>query len=347
MAAVALGSFFDGMYDTAVAVMSANAGALISNGQDLAGVLLLITLSWQVVMWMLSSDGVSALSESLGVITRYSIVAILLAGWVGVVGGFFQANANDLAQRLTGVRSVSETVNLILAGAGRLLVSERVTQESNCELRVPLIPSLPTLATVCLKRSSASVDASAGWLDLANLPLFLVTWLLRLIALLFMGLFLAAYLSVIFMAEILFGIGLTLGPILVPWLIWKQTDWLFDGWLKFMISASLTKVVAAYMVMSTSGLVMGLKTYSESVNTSSGDLLGADEMAALLLCVICAMGTFLMWQVPGIAQALINGGSIAAKGFGGGRMGRATSVKAAASTASNVVNAVIPKAGKK
>jgi hypothetical protein len=52
--AVEFGSFFDSMYSAAVAQMAANAGALVSDGQDLAGVLLLITLGWTIAIWMLS-----------------------------------------------------------------------------------------------------------------------------------------------------------------------------------------------------------------------------------------------------------------------------------------------------
>ncbi len=324
--AIALGSFFDDMYSKAVELMSANAGALVTDGQDLAGVLLLITLAWIVVVWALSSNGVTAMMDAIGVITRYSIVSLLLAGWVGTVGGFFQSNANDLAQRLTGVRSVSETVNLMMAGAGRLLVGERIATECQDTSSAGVLPGQVAEAQVgqsCLNKAGTHAT-TASWYDiLVDLPMVFVTWLLRLVALLMMGLFLAAYLSVIFMAEILFGLGLTLGAVLVPWLIWKRTEWLFDGWLKFMVASSLTKVVAAFMVMATASLVMGVKTFSEAVPTTTGaDLIAVDEITAFLLCVICAMGTYLMWQVPGIASSLMNGGSISVSQFGAGTHSR-------------------------
>lgn len=317
--AVEFGSFFDSMYSAAVAQMSANAGALVPDGQDLAGVLLLITLGWTIALWMLSSDGVTALMDSFGIIARYSIVAVLLTSWLATVGGFFQGNANDLAQRLTGTSSISDTVNIIMAGAGRLLASERMSEEcsdtaaSNNQILSQAEPQLST----CNKKPGSAVQA-ASWADLlVNFPMVLMTWLLRLVALLMMGLLLAAYLSIIFMAEIMFGLGMTLGPVLVPWLIWQRTEWLFDGWLKFMINATLTKVVAAFMVVTTTGLIMTVKKFSESVPVSSGEeLLAVDETAALLLCVVCAIGVFLMWEVPRLAQSLVAGGSFPSKGVG-------------------------------
>lgn len=310
--AVEFGSFFDSMYSAAVAQMSANAGALVSDGQDLAGVLLLITLGWTIAIWMLSSDGVSALMDSFGIIARYSIVAVLLGSWLATVGGFFQGNANDLSQRLAGTSSISDTVNTIMVGAGRLLASERMSEECT-DTTSSADPQLST----CNKKPGASVQ-SASWSDLLlNFPMVMMTWLLRLVALLTMGLLLAAYLSVIFMAEIMFGLGMTLGPVLVPWLIWQRTEWLFDGWLKFMITAMLTKVVAAFMVVTTTGLVMTVKKFAEAVPVSSGeDLLAVDEIAALLLCVVCAIGVFLMWEVPRLAQSLIAGGSFPTRGVG-------------------------------
>lgn len=48
-----------------------------------------------------------------------------------------------------------------------------------------------------------------------------------------------------------------------------------------------------------------------------------DETAALLLCVVCSIGAFLMWQVPMLARSLIAGGS-----FNAGGVGRAMSAPA-------------------
>lgn len=330
MAGPELGSFFDGMYAQAVSTMASKAGIFVTDGQDLAATLMLITISWVVVVWMLSSDGATAIGDAIGIVTRYSIVAIMLTGWVGTVGGFFQGNANDLAQRLTGTSSVSETVNLILAGVGRLIVSERSAEEE-CKpadmSNAPLDAQVQGLGGMtCLNKAGTGATSASWWTILVNLPMVMMTWLLRLFAMLMMGLFLAAFLTVIFMAEILFGIGLTLGPILAPWLIWQRMEFLFDGWLRFMIAAMLTKIVAAYMVMATTGLVMGLKTYAELVPVTTGlELLAVDETTAFLLCVICAIGAFLMWQVPGIAQGLMSG-SLGARlqGFGKGFLGQGT-----------------------
>jgi type IV secretory pathway VirB6-like protein len=215
-----------------------------------------------------------------------------------------------------------------------LLVSERLAAEcknpgvpvSDMPGMTPGTASESVTGPPCLDKAHTNAS-QATWVDfLRYFPMVLFGWLLRLVSMLFIGMFLAAYLTVIFMAEILFGAGMTFGPVLVPWLIWKQTEWLFDGWLKFMVTAILTKAVAAFMVMTTGGLIMGLKTYSEeaapSGSMSPADLVAIDDTAALLLLIVCAMGTYMMWQVPAIAGALTSGGSISAGSFGSGFMSR-------------------------
>lgn len=100
MAELSYGSLFQGLYDKTVETLGVGAGTLITDGQDLAGVLLLISISWVVVLWLLSGDGVSALMDGFGVMLRFSIVSVLLLSWLATVGGFFQGTANDMGAKL-------------------------------------------------------------------------------------------------------------------------------------------------------------------------------------------------------------------------------------------------------
>lgn len=332
--AVELSAFFDGMYTTAVAQMAAKVNVFVPDGQDLAGVLLLITLSWLVVTWLLSSDGSRALVDAIGVLARYSIVTMLLASWSLLVGGFFQSTANDMAKKLTGEQSVSATVGLMMASADRLLVMNHRLSKDCQNVGAPItdLPGMTPGTTSesvtgppCLDKAHTNASP-VTWVDmLVDFPMVLMTALLQLVSLGGMALFLAAYLTVIFMAEILFGAGMTFGPVLVPWLVWKQTEWLFDGWLKFMVTATLTKGVAAFMLMTCVSLITGLKAFSEQLSppgASASDLIAVDEVAAFLICVVCFMGAYLMSQVPAIAGALTSGGSISSASFGGGAISR-------------------------
>jgi len=335
LAAPTYGEVFQSLYDGAVNALSAGAGALIADGQDLAGMLLFITLAWGVVTWMLTGDGVSTLVDGIQAVLKWSIVSLLLLGWLATVGGFFQGAANDIGGRLaslgaTGAATpgerVADTVNTIMIGAGRLLSSERAAPSKNCTASevTPSTPEESSGATAEDCVTSAGQNAELTWVDMLKyFPVILFTWLLRLIALFFMGMMVVAYLFVMILAEVLFGVGMCVGPILIPWLIWQRTEWLFDGWLRFMVSATLTKIVAGLMTSLMTGVILAVKTVSEMVEVKDpAALVAVDEFTALMLCVVAALGALLMWQVPGIAQGLVSGApGVALKGIGRGISG--------------------------
>ena len=52
------GQVITDIYKEMLAFLASKAGVLVPDGQDLAGVLLLIVVSWSVLMWLLTSDGV-------------------------------------------------------------------------------------------------------------------------------------------------------------------------------------------------------------------------------------------------------------------------------------------------
>lgn len=313
------------IYNGIIAHAQSTSGVLIGDGQDLAGVLLLITVAWIVVIWLLSGDGSTALMDTFGAIAKYSIVTMLLAGWLGIVGGFFQSNVNDLAQKVSGTSTVDGSINLMLGAAKKLFVSnEYDSRSSKCKEVESSDPMTGTISTG-VQCENTTRGAEPTWSDiLLNFPMVLFTWLFKLLALVFLMLATTAFLVTIFIAEVMFGLALTMGPILVPWLMWQRMEWLFDGWLRFTIGACLTKVVAFFMVGVTAGILTAVKTVADQANVKSGlEMLAVDEMAAFLICICAAISALLMSQVPGIAQGLISGsGGNPGSSFGRGAVAR-------------------------
>ncbi len=317
------------IYNSILAHAQSKSTVLIGDGQDLAMVLLFITVSWSVVMWVLSSDGAQALVDSFTALTRYAVVTMMLTGWLGLVGGTLQANVNDITGKVAGTTTITDSVDLLFSAAQKLFSSKDAGRMSSCkevEYADPNLAGGTGTQVVC--EGSGGRGADVTFIDvLFNLPLVMSTMLFKLGALLFMTIFLAAFLLVIFMQEILFGIALALGPILVPWLIWQRTEWLFDGWLRFTLAACFTKIVAFIMVGFITGIIIAAKTASEAIKVTSGaDLLAVDELAAFMIMLLSAVGAFMMWQVPSIAQGILSGsGGNTAQKFGGGLLGRTAS----------------------
>jgi type IV secretory pathway VirB6-like protein len=325
------------MYEAILAHAQSKSNVLITDGQDLAMVLLLITLSWAVLMWILSSDGAQALVEAFGALARYAVVTVMLTGWLGLVGGSLQANVIDIAQKVAGTSTIRDSVDLMFRSAERMFADKSADRLSTCkeiESPDPNAAGGVSRDTVC--EGQTGRGSAVTFMDvLFNLPLVLAAMLFKLGALIFMTMFLAAFLLVIFMQEILFGIALALGPILVPWLIWQRTEWLFDGWLRFTLAACFTKIVAFIMIGFVTGVIKAAKVASEAINVeSASDMLAVDELAALLMMLCAAVGAFMMWQVPSIAGGLLSGsGGAGAKGFGKGSLG--TNLQQAGRFASN------------
>jgi hypothetical protein len=315
------------MYDKIVSLMSSEAAInrLVNEGQDLALVLFLISLTWIVLMWMLSNDGSQALVESVTLTMKFSIVfSIMLLGW-SAVGGFFQSNTNEISRKVAGTSTVGQGVQQIVRATDRLFISNRQSLKVNCEA-VPIAGSVSgETEMVCESSAGANGGASVGLVDiLVNFPAVLFTWLLRLLALGFMILLLFAFIAVNFIAEVSFGAAMTFGPILVPWLLLSRTEFLFDGWLRFTIIACFIKMVAAWMLSLVLVIIDGVKQVAEKVvGTSGTDLIAADEMAAFFVCVFAALAAFLMWQAPSFAAGLVSGsGGGTAQKFGQGAAGR-------------------------
>jgi hypothetical protein len=327
------GSIFANINSAITATLAASSTALVGEGRDLAIVLLLIVVSWSILTWMLSGDGVTALVESFQSMTRYAVVILLLTTWTSTITGFFGSNIDSIGRTLTGSYNSQVAFNSMFKAAARMFSKEEVGGATELNCRNEMLPdasgsgSIPTRVCDPAPGSSGSGENSASWTDLLlYFPAIMYGMLLKLVAVVFLGLMMVAYLLAIFMSQALFGIGMSLGPILVPWLIWQRTEFLFDGWLKFMIIAAMTKLVAALMISMVTGSV--------AVDSSPLGLAKVDMAVAYMIAIVAAIGAFMMWQVQGIAQALISGGAgVGSKTFGTGSVTRAIKNSVASSVA--------------
>lgn len=291
--------------DSATTVLNSNQTVLVDDGLELAFLLLTIVVSLALIKWMLSSNGIEALGTVVNTAMTYTLVVMLLSTWVPVVGGFFNAQMDALANKVSGV-VVADGLNRMTSALIVVLKPDQRPQ-SNCQEVSGVSPDgVPYSNVVC---SPKNKSGEASIMDvLLSLPMVLMIWVVKLIAVIFLLMAVVAYVLVIALSMTLFAIGMKLGPILVPWLIWDRTAFLFDGWLRFMLGAGLTKVVAALMATTVAGMLAVVNSIAQFVNVSSPTVVASvDLMAALVLAAISAIAAYLMWQVPSIASGLISG----------------------------------------
>ena len=141
-----------------------------------------------------------------------------------------------------------------------------------------------------------------GWWDTFNNfgSMLIFTVLLMALFIIFSLLALIAFMSVI----VTVGIALAVGPIFIPFLVLEKTSFLFDGWVRFMIAASFTKVIIAIIVS------IGLYSF-KAIGTGQGGIMG-------MMIVTTALGgmlAFMLLRAPEIAQSIMSGNAVSMAKF--------------------------------
>jgi hypothetical protein len=100
------------------------------------------------------------------------------------------------------------------------------------------------------------------------------------------------------------------GPIMIPWLVFDKTAFLFWGWLRAYIAFCFYKVVAA-SVLFVLGHIFTNYVATLATTTDPGTMVAQFPWLILLVMV----NVYMLWQVPHITMSIFSGSS---GGHGGG-----------------------------
>lgn len=305
----------DSMIDNMLAALLSRAGSLVEEGNELTWKLFGIVIAWQLLQIILSDSFAEGMAAIMNAAIKTAFVLFLLGSWNGgFVSGFFTNTMNQIAKTVAG--------NDASAAAGaRNIVKIMHTLNNQGDTAID-----------CSKNEDSTKCPTGGnwwerfWNAIPSPVMEMVAMLLKFVTLVLLGIMLAVYVLIINIGAILTGIGLTFGPILVPWLLLEAGAFLFDGWLKFMIAAGLMKAVGALMMVMTNSALLSASALASEAIASSSNAGVTDWMAMIFISVMTAIGAFMMWQVPSIADGLIRGTSGArVSGFGSGVVARSIS----------------------
>jgi type IV secretory pathway VirB6-like protein len=286
------------------AVGARMAGALWDEGITLFWLVWTLMLGWTIYKnYHLSEDLVGALSL-FGASSMFVFLVMMLympprAGvgtWAGspvYMAQIFTGGFEDYAKRIaanSGIAGMGANWNSMQA-VGAKLFWNSIRELLEYAAGLHMLPEKPDMLDY-LKALAI------------GLPRFLHVGL-ALIASIFVGLAMVVYVFVVLMADVLVAIGLTLGPIMIPFYLMPVLSFLFDGWLRFMITAGFYKLVATVMLALTYNLVKELAFTSKAL--APGGVWWGDLMSLSLAVVIAVITLLLMWQVPSIASALTQG----------------------------------------
>lgn len=161
----------------------------------------------------------------------------------------------------------------------------------------------------------ASMGASLGSLIMA-IGAKIVTAFLLVVA----GVVMSAH---IIMGFIAVQLVLALAPVMVPFLMFKPLSWLFDSWLKFLLGACMLKIVVAFLLNASAGLLTGmnemaLRYVADAKTATASETFSTDVLLLGLMLVFALLATLLLTQAPSIASGLLSG-SAGSVGFSGVR----------------------------
>ena len=125
---------------------------------------------------------------------------------------------------------------------------------------------------------------------------------------------LAAGLAQVIWAGAAISICVMIGPVLVPWLLFRPLEFLFWGWLKTVITYSLYGAIAVAVIRTFMDAL--LAQVQVVVNTTDWAQGGAQVLASALTAFLLAVTSLMaMIKVPALANGLVSGSGAAGSGI--------------------------------
>jgi type IV secretory pathway VirB6-like protein len=131
---------------------------------------------------------------------------------------------------------------------------------------------------------------------------FILGWIARLVAGVAMIGAGAVAVGIVLVAKLSIGLALVFAPVLIPWGMWRPTEFLLTSWVRYLVSAAMQVVVA----VAVGGLLMSVVSF---LVAQVGDINNHEASIALSVAFIAfgLLSIYLMLQVPRLASGLISG----------------------------------------
>lgn len=294
------------------------AGVLVPDGQHLLLILFSIVAAWSLLS-MLVGDG--DLAEVIGKLTKTFLITMfcstLLVGWTSTSNGVgITSNISIASFFIDGIGGLADK----FVGQDKELTDEVVTKFFNAIDHVNNVPSQndSKIAKSILSgigawiggnfalsaaQAAAPNDQSVGGLVADSLGAALISFLVDIVLILA----LVSFVFVLNAGMVMMLVGLAIGPILVPFMIFKPASFLFEGWLKLMISGGLYKVIASITALICLGSLDAMDKIGKAGTGSAND---SATFIALLMLFFAWLAKELMGETRSIVSGLVGGNGI-------------------------------------
>lgn len=300
------------------------AGMFVADGMALLAALLVLSLAWILVESMLGEDIRSTVSKAVRQIIVAGFVLAALTAWKDPAGGL------DISVRglfLEGSAKLTETVGKVGGGLGAAgtcggdvtcAVVDKMIAATNNVLGQPLAISFTQLT------AGGMIDTiMPGWAYMKSLfgkeekkdgmfsPLLAMLTSYATAAVLMFAL--AAYVFALNVGDVMMVVGLTFGPLLLPFLLVPRLPLfgnLAGGWFNLALSGAFYKAVAAVVGFSTLGAMdFVLSNSIAPAGTEAGKAgAGGVLMAAVTMLFFAWLLKQMLGAVSDMVRAMIGAG---------------------------------------
>ena len=176
------------------------------------------------------------------------------------------------------------------------------------------------------------IDAANGWLQLS---VVLLDVLVTLVAMGVMFLAAVMFMVVYVYSLTMFMLGVIVGPILLPWQLLKPFSYLTEGWIKFLITAGMYRVVSMALIALMGPMLsqMQIQMQAQINLIKQMDVAPGTSVSALAslpahhlffsfcVLILACIILYMFMKVPEIVSSLLSGGGGGGLRFGKGGMG--------------------------
>lgn len=293
--------------DVAGRDMIGKLGGIDGLGFQLLGILFVIMFLYHVIIFML--EGNSKVMVDLTKLTLlWVIIASMLAAWTspastGVmrdvsVAGFFSQIIPSISEKFTPNQdATAEIVDKYVGAMGnvfKVILNEEDVARPDEGLGTKIYNS-----TKKWLEDRLQIGYIFEILELAAAKLIIV------VAAFFIMWSLLTFVFVLNAGQIMLYIGLAIGPILIPFLLIPNLCFLFNGWLRFMISAALFKIIAVLVALLALGTIDQITNYAMHMKTKDESMI----FLSLMVLFFAMLGKQMMGMVDNISSSLASGGA--------------------------------------
>ncbi len=269
-------------------------------GWSIFGFFLAANIVWVLLKGMLASGGMNSFfADLVPALITAGVVIVFMSPEMGV-GDAIISSIATIGEVITGAGMKS--LDQLIVGAG--------SSAFDAILNVFSIPA-------------AMASRFTFWEILGWLPVYLLALIPIGLSIFFILIALVLYLGILVTSQISVSIALIFAPIFVPFLMFRPASFLFDGWLRFLLGASLMKVIGLLVNQFSSAIlgkmadisVLADKSGAYSANMGLNGF-GVDIVLFGTMILLSGLAAMMMLQVPSIALGLISGNASGA-GFSG------------------------------